>query len=323
MEHRRGLPVVYDELGGLFAGLNQYKKSGNDRETYLAFYDAGAAKIDRKTSTPPTIFIPRAFVTVTGMIQTAMLARAMGSQEFDSGMVARFLLASPPPMTATWTGDGIRESVRDAWRDALHRILVLPMPEHPIAISPTTAAMRLWAEAHDRLESERHAERDDRMRAARSKLIGVIPRLALIFEALQHALDDDAPTIRAITDHSMRSAIDVSEWCCRETRRVYGLMVADHGEDDVLAMIEARGGVTPAELRAMSRMFRSRDAATEYLASLVADGIGKWEWRTPSRSGGRPSREFRLSHRASGIDTPAGAVENGGINTTSLIGEAK
>ena len=51
----RGLIVALDELAALFGGMNQYKAKGNDRESYLAFYDAGPAKIDRKTSTPPTI----------------------------------------------------------------------------------------------------------------------------------------------------------------------------------------------------------------------------------------------------------------------------
>ena len=321
MEQRRGLPVVYDELGGLFAGLNQYKKSGNDRETYLAFYDAGAAKIDRKTSTPPTIFIPRAFVTVTGMIQTAMLARAMGSQEFDSGMVARFLLASPPPMTATWIGDGIPESVRDAWRDSLFRILSLSLPEHPTAISPTPGAMRLWALAHDRLESDRHAERDDRMRAARAKLIGVIPRLSLIFETMTRVLDDDAPCIESIGEHSMRSAIEVSEWCCRETRRVYGMLAVDHhdAEDDIIRRIESNAGcVTTRELMHWSRQFRgSAKAAESYLDSLAHDGIGRWIWR---QTGGRPSRVFSLLTSGNGNDSLSDTTENAGSVTVTTIG---
>ena len=64
VEQRRGLAVVLVELSGFFSGMNQYRtKGGNDREAYLAFYDAGAAKIDRKSATPPTIYVPRAFVT--------------------------------------------------------------------------------------------------------------------------------------------------------------------------------------------------------------------------------------------------------------------
>ena len=53
VEQRRGLAVVLVELSGFFSGMNQYRtKGGNDREAYLAFYDAGAAKIDRKSATP-------------------------------------------------------------------------------------------------------------------------------------------------------------------------------------------------------------------------------------------------------------------------------
>ena len=120
----RGLAVVLDELAAFFSGMNQYRaKGGNDRESYLAFYDAGAAKVDRKSATPPTIFIPRAFVTVTGMIQPGALARALGPAEFDSGLAARFLLAAPRPRPATW---GARGSLRQP-RDALEEMLVVQM----------------------------------------------------------------------------------------------------------------------------------------------------------------------------------------------------
>jgi len=97
-------------LSALFTGMNQYRaKGGHDREFYLAAYDANTAKIDRKSATPPVIFIPQAFVAITGMIQPGTLASVLRPGDFDSGMAARFLMASPPPQRATWSDGGIRE----------------------------------------------------------------------------------------------------------------------------------------------------------------------------------------------------------------------
>ena len=130
-EQPRGLVVALDELAALFGGMNQYKAKGNDRESYLAFYDAGPAKIDRKTSTPPTLFIPRAFVAVTGMIQPGTLARCLGAAEFDSGLAARFLLAAPPRCGRRGRAGRSSESVRDGWQDLIDTLLGHPLPPAP------------------------------------------------------------------------------------------------------------------------------------------------------------------------------------------------
>jgi hypothetical protein len=152
----RGLIVALDELSGLFGAMNQYKAGrGNDRESYLAFYDAGVAKIDRKSATPPTLFIPHALVAVTGATQPSTLARCLGAAEYDSGMAARFIFAAPPPQQAAWTGAGMPDDVRDGWRDLVTSLLSTSLTETPALIPPTEDAMREWASAHDRLEGGR------------------------------------------------------------------------------------------------------------------------------------------------------------------------
>lgn len=294
VEQPRGLPLVMDELSAFFSGMDQYRaRGGHDRESYLAFYDAGPAKMDRKSAIPPTIVIPRAFVAVTGMIQPGVLARVLKPAEFDSGMAARFLFASPPLIQGRWTEEGIPARVRDDWRDALYALLALPLPERPTSISLSPDATQIWARTHDRMEAARYAEADDRMRAARAKLIGVIPRLALIHEMMSAVPHDG--TVRVIGTSAMRSAVEIAEWCVRETRRVYGLLVTGSREEQLLEMIEARGGtITPRELFEFSRAFRESNAATLCLEGLVRAGLGSWDW-LPQSGRGRPSRVFRLN----------------------------
>ena len=309
--------MVLDELAGFFSGMNQYRaKGGNDRESYLAFYDAGAAKVDRKSATPPTIFIPRAFVTVTGMIQPGALARALGPAELDSGLAARFLLAAPPPRPATWRPGGVSDAARDGWRDVLARMLDAPLPEHPVLVPPSGAAMRLWAAAHDRLEQERHAERDDRMRAARAKLIGAIPRLSLILQCVSAASGERSASVKSIDELSMTRAIVLAEWFTREVGRVYGVLGDDGGEDDILLRIERNGGsVSVRELMRWSRAeFRTAALAESYLDSLAKEGIGRWVWR---HTRGRPSRVLMLLHAGDGDESPHGGANNEGCVTVT------
>lgn len=318
----RGLIVVVDELSGLFRGVDQYKSGGkgNGREFFLQAYDAGPAKIDRKSATPPTIFIPRAFVTVTGMIQPAMLARVLRPDDYASGLAARFMLAAPPPRRATWTADGIADNVREAWNNLLIALLAMPVPEKPLLIAPTDGAMSLWASAHDRLDAERYNEPDDRMRAARAKLIGLIPRLALVLEIV-YAASDQRPAVRSISDASMGSAIAISEWARYETARVYGLLsIETEGDDDdaIIRRIQDAGGqCSVRNLMQWSRQFRgSATAAESYLASLAKDGAGRWEWQNTA---GRPVRVFILCVGGDGNRTPTSDPENGASVTEASV----
>jgi hypothetical protein len=343
-EQPRGLVVALDELSGFFSSLGQYKNGkGNDRESYLAFYDAGAAKIDRKSSTPPTVFIPHAFITVTGMIQPGTLVRALGTAEFDSGLAARFLFAAPPPLRSTWSNVEMREQARSGWRDLIVGLLSHPLPETPALIPPSDAAMTLWAIAHDRLEGERHQEPDDRLRAARSKLIGMIPRLSLIFQMVSAASGERHAQVRLIDELSMRRAVAVAEWGTRETSRVYGMLATqgdDSDETKVIRVIEDRGGqITTRQLMRSCRMFRaSAEKAEGYLESMVHDGLGHWEHRS---TGGHPARMFILnsscdgavsggnsgdrsppSGGVSGDTSPDGAIANKAcVTVTAVTGE--
>src|SRR5439155_24533638 len=108
-----------------------------------------------------------------------------------------------PPRQAKWTDTPGPGAVRDGWRDVLYALLDMPLPVQPALIPPSDATMRLWARAHDRMEAERYTETDDRMRAARAKLIGAIPRLALIFQCVSAASGEKNATVRYIDEASM------------------------------------------------------------------------------------------------------------------------
>jgi Protein of unknown function (DUF3987) len=308
--------------------MDQYRaRGGHDRESYQSFYDAGPVKIDRKNAKPPVVFVPRAFVCVTGMIQPGILARQLGPAEYDSGLAARFLLAAPPPMVATWTGDSISDAVRNGWRDSLHTMLTHQLPESPTLVPLSDVAMRLWAAAHDRMDAARHVELDNRLRAARAKLIGAIPRIALIFQLTSATSGEGFTIVRAIDDLAMKRAIEVVEWCAHETRRVYALLAVEiegDGDAAILRRIEAAGGTcTARDLMHWSRRFRSSaKMAGNYLDSLVSDGMGRWECVA---TGGHPSKVFILqaADGGNGNENPRSEAKNRACVTVTTPRQTK
>jgi hypothetical protein len=220
----------------------------------------------------------------------------------------------------------LSDEARGGWRDLLMGLLDMPVPEQPLLIPPSDAAMRCWAAAHDRLEAERHAEADDRMRAARAKLIGAIPRIALVFQCVSAASGEKSASFRFIDEPSMARAVELVEWFVYETARVYGLLIeSEDDEDDIVRRIEANGGlVSPRELMRWSREFRGGVRIAEgYLQSLAEQGVGRWVWGQHGGRG-RPRRLFMLLPEGGDGDTNSrGAIENGNCVTVTAPKEGQ
>jgi hypothetical protein len=184
--------------------------------------------------------------------------------------------------------------------------------------------MRLWAAAHDRLEAERHVEVDDRMRAARAKLIGAIPRAALVFQCVSAASGEKSASFRFIDELSMARAIELVEWFGRETARVYGLLIQADDEDDIIRRIDANGGyVSPRELMHWSREFRGGvKIAESYLEELVEQGIGRWAWGTQGGCGRQ--RKLFVLLAGNGNTNSTGASANGNsVTVTGASGKSE
>ena len=99
----RGILVIRDELSGLLRGFDQYKSSkGADVAHFLEMHRAGHLLVDRKTGDRSTISVPRAAVSIAGGIQPEILRRALGEENFENGLAARFLMAMPPRRAKLW-----------------------------------------------------------------------------------------------------------------------------------------------------------------------------------------------------------------------------
>lgn len=72
----RGLILVRDELSAWLGSFNQYKARGRgaDSASWLELHRAGTLIVDRKGADKPTIYVPRAAVSVVGTIQPGIIA---------------------------------------------------------------------------------------------------------------------------------------------------------------------------------------------------------------------------------------------------------
>jgi len=85
-----GLPLILDELAGLFSNMSRYSK-GSDREFWLEAWNGNPYTIERMGRDP--ISLDRLLVTVTGGFQPDKLARAFEGD--NDGMYARICFAWP------------------------------------------------------------------------------------------------------------------------------------------------------------------------------------------------------------------------------------
>ena len=85
-----------DELAGWIGGFDRYAQyGGGDVARWLSIFNAEAITVDRKTD--GTTYVPKPCVWVFGGIQPDRLPAVLTKTLRDCGLLARFLIVSPPP----------------------------------------------------------------------------------------------------------------------------------------------------------------------------------------------------------------------------------
>jgi len=300
-ESPRGLVQTVDELAAWFGGLNQYKNHGSDRESYLSMYDASPAKIDRKTTMPPTVYVPRAFVAIYGAVQPDILRRLLTSQAFDSGLAGRFLFAMPPTGSIRWTDAVVSAQTRAKMADLHSALLSMPMgkQDEPVAVHLSDAAFKMWRKFFDAHGAEQEMERDPRLQAAMAKHRGAAARIALVLHCAAVAGGVPGVDERVVDETSMEGGVVLARWFGHEARRVYAMLDESSEEREqrqLLDLVYRLGGkVTPRDLQKHSRRYPTADGAELVLQALVDEGMGSWQIVRSGKSGGRPTSIFCLA----------------------------
>ena len=313
----RGLLLARNEMAGWLASFDRYSKGGSaggDSAHWLEMFDGDTMTVDRKTGIPPTIHVPSASVCIAGGIQPGILARSMGKQHHESGMVARILFAMPPRQRRRWNRDNQLNPDLERKLANVFDLLFTLTPEvdefgdeQPRVLTLTAKANEVWGQFYNEHDDEQAALSGDLL-AAWSKLEGYAARLALVFHWMRWACADGTiEDLSQVDEISVAAGIRLARWFGNETERVYAVLAETETGRDVRRLVEwirGRGGeVTASEIAHGMRKYRNKpDEAAADLNELVQDGVGRWV-STNNPKGGPVTDRFRLSSTVTVTET--------------------
>ncbi len=299
-DNPRGLLLIRDELAG-WLNFDRYSANGKGGEAakWLEVFGGRPLLVDRKTRA--TIYVPQAAVSIIGEIQPGILARYVGQEHRDNGLLARLLLTMPPRRPKVWTEADIdpkAEADIAAIFEELHGLTPATGPEDepkPAIVMLTAEGKRAWIAFYDEHNVEA-ANLSGDLAAAWAKLEGYAARLALVHHLTRQVSGDTVG--EGIDAVSIAAGVKLSRWFAHEARRVYDVMAeGDEARQhrQSVELIERKGeSVTIREWQRMRSCRTAGDAEAE-LAELVSAGVGSWEQVAPGPKGGRPSRRFVLT----------------------------
>ena len=302
MRNPNGVLLIRDELGGWISSFDRYTsgKGGSDVGHWLSTFGAKPMIMDRKTGPTPQVYVPNAAVCITGSIQPSTLRCVLGKEHRNNGLLARFLLASPPRQLKQWREEGIASHDRSMLAELINRLLVF-VPDGdaashdpfkiPFEVPFDPDAKAIWRVFFNQNAQEQAMLTGD-LAAAWSKLECYVPRLALIFWAIRSAFGEMGPeNANAIDQQSLQSAVNIIQWFKHETKRVYCLLgesESEHAQRRLVEHIQSKGGrISASQLTRSFRRCRAPGAAKKTLDQLVAEGYGRWE-QPPQKGPGRP-----------------------------------
>lgn len=299
----RGLCLVRDELSGWIGGFDRYSQvKRGDVAHWLEMFGGRPMLVDRKTGPDRTIFIPRASVSIAGGIQTEVLRRVLGRENFENGLAARLLLAMPPRRERAWTERELDEDLQAKIQKVFnHLYAIKPATDPnddpiPRILRLTDAAKAAFVRFYGDHAREQVGTSGD-LAAAFSKLEAYAARFALVIHCVRHAADDPSLDLDIVDVSSISAGVTLTQWFKRETRRIYarlGESEEERGHRGLVELIRQRGDSVSVRDWQRARSHKTSDDAAAELEALVKGGYGTWE--TPRQKGpGRPTQRFVLA----------------------------
>jgi len=301
-DNPRGLLVIRDELAG-WLHFDRYTSGGGGKggeaSKWLEMFGGRALVVDRKTS--GTIYVPQAAVSIVGGIQPGILARYVGKEHRDNGLLARLLLTMPPRRPKVWTEadiDPVAEAGIAAIFEALQDLTPASNPDGepcPAIVQLTVEGRRAWIAFYNEHNAEAANLCGD-LAAAWSKLEGYAARFALVHHLIRQVSGEDVG--EGVDAVSIAAGVKLSRWFAHEAKRVYAMLAEDdeaRQRRQSVELIERKGGSVTVRDWQRTRSHRSAYDAEAELGELLTAGVGQWGEVAPGPKGGRPSKRFILA----------------------------
>lgn len=327
-----GLTLIADEGSTWLGGFDRYRQHGRtDAAQWCSIWSAKPITVDRKSGDRKVIRVERPCVSIVGTSQPETLRRCLTEAFFESGLAARLILVSPPPRRKRWRkGSSVDRGVIESMQRLVESLLALS----PVADENGEPAARLigldegaeseWCDWYDSNARREEQAGDDRLRGLLGKTEAHVARLALILHCVRIATGELGQNDR-IDAVSVAAAIELGEWLCSETWRVW-LNIAEPEEvkerRELAKWVAHRGGATVHDLsNSGPRRFRGDGEASEAaLDALVGHGF-HWEQPPQRGPGGPKARRLVKDSPIDWVDadsgTPDSERETGIVESTS------
>lgn len=286
----RGVLLQRDELNGWLGSFNQYKSAkGADESHWLSMFDGESITVDRKGEGLRPTYVETALVSITGGIQPAILAKSMNQEHRASGLASRFLLACPPRREQRWTDDEISDATQLLVDGLFVKLLGIDFADgesQPHFVGMSSEAKQVFRDFYNAHHQELIDLSGDSA-AAWSKLLGYVPRLALIFHIIKQ-VNAGKPITAAVLASTMAEAIELTEWFKNEASRLYATIDDTDNERelrDLIAWIERKhdGVCTPREVTQGVKRIKTVEDAEMMLTNAAKSGLGSWDHSSPKK----------------------------------------
>jgi len=256
-------------------------------------FDGEAITVDRKGEGTFPTYVESALVSITGGIQPAVLAESMTREHRSSGMASRFLIASPPRKCQTWTDEEVTDETLLMIDSLFIKLLAIEFADVECSAPHYIGLSQEAKQAFREFFNEHHQEQTDLTgdsAAAWSKLLGYVPRIALVFHVVKQ-LQRGEDINHAVDSRTVDQAIELVTWFKKEASRLYSSIDDTDDQRDLrelAAWIDRKHGgqCTPSDLVRGIKSIKSVEEAEEQAKLLVRAGLAEWSMvETPSGTG--------------------------------------
>lgn len=277
---------MYDELGGLFDGMGQYKKrGGHDRQAWLSLHAGQRIIVNRKGKEP--LIVPKPRLGIVGATTPATAARVLDAGNGD-GMVDRFFLTTSAHVPNRFYTPTVPDHLRGAYQRSVASLCSLQTSNARVLLLSPEAA-RLFADFYESLDV---ADYPPHFQGVIGKLAGHVGRIALTLALWAN------PSALEVSGEVMAGAIRIGEWLCEHTAAVRAGQVASSPSARLLAWLRRQGG--RAFLRDIVRAnvagVRTTEDAKALCNELVAAKLAVWA--VHDTTAGHERTEIILTERA-------------------------
>ncbi len=317
-DNPKGMMLVSDELKTWLESFRRHGK-GDYTSNWLSIRNGEEFRMDRRSG---DIHVPMAACSVVSAIQPGILYRAMSQEFMDSGFLARFLVANPPPRAKQLRRDNAdpegkaryeKTKVRyEAILEYLHSLQPLGFHDDPKPgedyYGPRPVVIDLTNEALDRYEpfyneySEKAVDSPDHIGAALSKLEQTPVELALVHQ-LATAADVGEQGCVEIGVESMEAGLELARWFTHEMYRLYQRMDSTDEEkqyideiDFIREQVATKGRLSASNFfKRFKKKYKKKTHSDDQLDKMVKAGLIALQEQPASADGGKPGKYIVLS----------------------------